>query len=271
MSNQASSALFNDFRPGFLDNDEDGEEAGATGEAWREFSTQERIPPPPSLSPTSSKKDGDSAPPDATAMVVDQDERDAGKGKGDAIWAPFANQKEASEWFSRLPDRHAAAILGDFISAGVVTGGDPQRQVFPKNADFPLSFKLSETGESTGGNEQGTSADASAIRAAMESTVKEALDGLDPRVREEILADPDGLFDLASLDGGAIPTDLIDAQLNYMSAWLSTLVNHYLHSCEMQDKLKEHLKVVMSAVTLRDQSIVLAEAIQGMTTLLDLK
>ncbi|EAU86840.2 hypothetical protein CC1G_11472 [Coprinopsis cinerea okayama7 len=232
-------------------------------EVWRTFSTQEAEGPPPSQSstpvPAPHVKGSVGTPqPEGSGTVK------ADKGKQREGWAPFADEAAAIAWFSSLPEDNAASLMRAYLANNVAVSGPPHREAFPKDSKFPLAAALKSSRE-----ESALQAGASANK-EMEEILKGVVDSMPENIRQEILSDDSELiWNIPSLESAGMSADLIDAQLNYMSSWLSTLVNHYMHNCEVHERLEDHLRAVKAALVLREQSTALSNSLQGLCNLYD--
>ncbi|EAU89825.2 hypothetical protein CC1G_12698 [Coprinopsis cinerea okayama7 len=232
-------------------------------EVWRTFSTQEAEGPPPSQSsasvPAQHVKGADgTAQPEGTGTLK------ADKGKQREGWAPFADEAAAIAWFSTLPEDNAASLMRAYLANTVAMSGPPHREAFPKDSKFPLATALKSAREASA-QQSGASANKE-----MEEILKGVVDSMPENIRQEILSDDSELiWNIPSLESAGMSADLIDAQLNYMSSWLATLVNHYMHNCEVHERLENHLRAVKAALVLREQSTALSDSLKGLCNMYD--
>ncbi|EAU83979.2 hypothetical protein CC1G_13126 [Coprinopsis cinerea okayama7 len=238
---------------------------------WRTFSTQEAEGPPGSQSPTPKPAYTDL---DEGGKMEVEGSGLKGKGKGKEkgnAWSPFSDEAEALKWFADLPEHQAATLFSGYFSDNIATSGRPHREIFPKNSDFPLASDLkSARGPAATSSEAGASKAGAPVNEQMDGILKGLLDTMPESIRNEIVSDESQLiWNLPNLEDAGMSADLIDAQLNYMSSWLGTLVNHYMHNCEVYDRLESHLKSVKASMVLREQSIALTESLKGLGSLVE--
>ncbi|KAG2021207.1 hypothetical protein CC2G_006462 [Coprinopsis cinerea AmutBmut pab1-1] len=251
-----------------IDTEESVQDSNNTEEVWRTFSTQEAEGPPRSPSATTVPAAGAKASGNSTAEPAGIGGVTPEKGKQREAqpdtWAPFADEAAASQWFSSLSENQAAFLIRGYFSDGIVTSGPPHREAFPKHSNFPLAAALKSARQASA-QEHGRSGSKE-----MEEIFKGVVEAMPESVRKEILSDDSELvWNIPSLEGAGMSADLIDAQLNYMSSWLGTLVNHYMHNCEVHERLDDHLRAVKAALVLREHSNTLSDSLKGLCNLYD--